>query len=148
MLSPMLYDFFGTKNDDFFNMFNAMEKALFSGHKNDLESLPRLNMTTDVVEQDDKYIMTTNLAGYNKDDINLALDNGYLTITATRKSDYDDDKYLIKERSYGEIRRSFYVGDNVTEDEINAKFENGVLTVDIPKKQLEEKDTKRLITID
>ena len=104
-------------------------------------------MKTDIKEHDGGYELTVDLPGVKKDDIKAELNDGYLTITAesdTSKDEKDEKgKYICRERYSGSYSRSFYVGDAVTEEDIKAKFENGTLTMDIPKKEaLPEKQNK------
>ena len=104
-------------------------------------------MKTDIKEHDGGYELTVDLPGVKKDDIKADLNDGYLTITAENNSSKDEKdekgKYICRERYSGSYSRSFYVGDSVTEEDIKAKFENGTLTMDIPKKEaLPEKQNK------
>ena len=104
-------------------------------------------MKTDIKEHDGGYELTVDLPGVKKDDIKAELNDGYLTITAENNSSKDGKdekgKYICRERYSGSYSRSFYVGDAVTEEDIKAKFENGTLTLDIPKKEaLPEKQNK------
>ncbi len=104
-------------------------------------------MKTDIKEHDGGYELTVDLPGVKKDDIKAELNDGYLTITAENNSSKDEKdekgKYICRERYSGSYSRSFYVGDAVTEEDIKAKFENGTLTLDIPKKEaLPEKQNK------
>lgn len=104
-------------------------------------------MKTDIKEHDGGYELTVDLPGVKKDDIKAELNDGYLTITAENNSSKDEKdekgKYICRERYSGSYSRSFYVGDSVTEEDIKAKFENGTLTLDIPKKEaLPEKQNK------
>ena len=83
--------------------------------------------------------------GYKKEDINLDLDNGYLTITASKESKVEDTKkYLRREISYSTCKRSFYVGDNLTEDDISASMKDGILEIKVMKKVDKPKETKRI----
>ena len=104
-------------------------------------------MKTDIKEHDTGYELTVDLPGVKKEDIKAELNDGYLTITAesdTSKDEKDEKgKYICRERYSGSYSRSFYVGDSITEEDIKAKFENGTLTLDIPKKEaLPEKQNK------
>ena len=104
-------------------------------------------MKTDIKEHDGGYELTVDLPGVKKDDIKAELNDGYLTITADNNSSKDENdekgKYICRERYSGSYSRSFYVGESVTEEDIKAKFENGTLTMDIPKKEaLPEKQNK------
>ena len=121
--------------DDFLddNFFNKKEKSL---------------MKTDIKEKKDKYIIEMDLPGFEKENIKLEINNGYLTITGKQenKIDEEEEKYVHKERFYGECTRSFYVGDNIKEEDIEAEFKNGTLKIDIPKKdeQKEIPETKQI----
>lgn len=93
---------------------------------------------TDIKEEDGKFVLEADLPGFDKDDINLDVDNDILTISAERHSDHEDkDKagnYVRCERSYGKYARSFDVS-SIDVDKISASYENGVLTLDMPKKE-------------
>ncbi|MBQ8892204.1 MAG: Hsp20/alpha crystallin family protein [Bacilli bacterium] len=106
-------------------------------------------MKTDIREKSDKYVLDIDLPGFEKENINLSLENGYLTISAKSENETeecDSEKYLHKERFYGECSRSFYVGDDVEEKDINAEFKNGILKIEVPKKELnnETKEKKQI----
>ncbi len=111
-------------------------------------------MKTDVKERPDAFELTINLPGVKKEDIQAKLKDGYLTITATHGSENeekdDDSCYLRRERYYGSASRSFYVGETITQDDIKAKYENGVLCVDIPKVEPKkpEVEEKKYIAIE
>lgn len=99
-------------------------------------------MKTDIREKKDKYIIDIDLPGYDKENINLSLNDGYLEVSAkvSKENKEDDEKFVRKERFFGECSRSFYVGDQITEEDIEAEFKNGILKVEIPKKE----ETKKL----
>ena len=106
-------------------------------------------MKTDIKEKGDNYIIEMDLPGYEKENINLELKDGYLTVSAKVEKDNSSDeneRYVHKERFYGECSRSFYVGDNIEEEDIDAEFKNGILKIDIPKKedQPDQKETKQI----
>lgn len=105
-------------------------------------------MKTDVKEKKDKYEIKVDMPGFEKENINLSLNNGYLEISAKMdKEDSDEEeKYVRRERFYGECSRSFYVGDEITEEDIKAEFKNGLLKIDIPKKdnQKDQKEIKQI----
>ncbi len=108
-------------------------------------------MKTDIKEHDDSYELLVDLPGFTKENLNLSIDNGYLTINAKTDSDKEEKeegKYVRRERYSGEFSRSFYVGDDVTEEDIKAAFKNGVLNVVIPKKEITKKDEKKYIDIE
>lgn len=109
-------------------------------------------MKTDVKEEKDHYEVAVDLPGFHKDQITATLDKGYLTISAHKdldKNEQDDDgKYLRKERYAGSMSRSFYVGDNITQDEIHAKYTDGILTITVPKKEHHKVDHGNHIAIE
>lgn len=95
-------------------------------------------MKTDIKEKKDKYLIDIDLPGYDKEGIKIAIQDGYLTVHAKVDKVEDENekgKYVRKERYTGECSRSFYVGENVKEEDIKAKFTNGTLTLEIPKKE-------------
>ena len=108
-------------------------------------------MKTDVKEKDNGYEVAIDLPGFKKDEVKAELKDGYLTISAAKGLDKDekdkDGKYICRERYSGDMSRSFYVGKNVTEEDIHAKFENGILMLDIPKKEA-KKEEKKYVTIE
>ncbi len=116
----------------------------------DFPSAPRTQaapiMKTDVREHDNGYELEVDLPGIKKEDVKVKLDDGYLTITASTSHDNDEkDKkgnYIRRERFSGSYSRSFYIGEAVTENDIKAKFDNGVLKLDIPKPQALPKQEK------
>ena len=121
----------------------------FWGRKNPLYGKNAKNiMKTDIREHDTGY----DLPGFKKDEINIELENGYLTISAAKGLDKDEQdkkgKYIRKERYAGAMQRSFYVGDAVTEEDVKAKFEDGILKLSIPKKDAKEVETKKTIAIE
>ena len=122
--------------DDFFEDFPVVESKC---------------MKTDIKEHDDNYELIVDLPGFNKDNINISIENGYLEISAKTTSDKEENekgKYLRRERFEGEYKRSFYVGDNITEDEIKASFKNGILKINVPKVKENPKENKKYIEID
>ena len=123
------------------DLFDDMFDPRFYGYQNsDL-------MRTDVKETDAGYEVTIDLPGVKKEDVKAELNDGYLTISATVNRDNDgkdsDGKYIRRERFSGSFNRSFYVGEDVTQEDIKARFEDGTLMLMIPKKettpQVEEK---------
>ena len=99
-------------------------------------------MKTDIREKKDKYLIDIDLPGYSKENINLSLEKGYLTIHAKveKNEDNKEEKFVRKERYYGECSRSFYVGEEIEEEDIEAEFKNGILKITIPKKE----ETKKI----
>ena len=104
-------------------------------------------MRTDIHERDDGYEIDIDLPGFKKDEITLNLENGYLTVGASKgldKEEKDEHRRVIRQERYtGAMQRSFFVGRNISEDEIKAKFEDGVLKLTVPKSEakLPEKKT-------
>ncbi len=107
-------------------------------------------MKTDIREKDNEYLIDVDLPGFEKDNIKLSLNNGYLNINATmdkKDDDSDNEKYVRKERFYGQCSRSFYVGDQINEEDINAEFKNGILTISVPKKEEDKSNEIKQIEI-
>ena len=105
------------------------------------------DLKCDIYEEGNNYVVEMDTPGYNKEEINIDVVKGYLTITAEHNSEFNDEgkNYIRKERRYGSTSRQFYVGD-VDESSIKASFNDGVLKVVVPKK--EEIETKRKIEIE
>ena len=125
----------------------------FWGRKNPLYGKHTKNMMkTDIREHDTGYELDVDLPGFKKDEINVDLENGYLTISAAKGLDKDEQdkkgKYIRKERYAGAMQRSFYVGDAVAQEDIKAKFEDGILKLSIPKKDAKAVETKKTIAIE
>ncbi|MDD6577678.1 MAG: Hsp20/alpha crystallin family protein, partial [Lachnospiraceae bacterium] len=126
--------------DDFFND-NWFRSPAFTNNNG--------MMRTDVKQKDGNYELEMELPGFKKDDVQLSLENGYLNIRAAHNDNKDekdkDGKIVRKERYTGAVERSFYVGDNITEDDVHAKFEDGMLLITLPdpeqKKPIENKKT-------
>lgn len=123
------------------NLFDDMfpfDDSFFTGKKNPLygKNASRL-MKTDIKESDTSYELDIDLPGFKKEEINAALKDGYLTISAAKGLDKDEKdqkgRYIRQERYSGAMSRSFYIGEDVKQEEIKAKFENGILSLSIPK---------------
>ena len=113
--------------------FHDVDKALYGKHAKNM-------MKTDVRETDDSYDVDIDLPGFKKDEVNAQLHDGYITISAAKGLDKDEKdkktgKYIRRERYAGSMMRSFYVGDEIKQEDIHAKFENGILQLSIPKKE-------------
>jgi HSP20 family protein len=104
------------------------------------------NMKCDIYEKDGDYHIEIDIPGFDKKDIKVECDNGYLTVTAKKDEEVEDKtkNYIRRERSYGKYQRSFYIGD-MDSNEIRAKFKHGMLKIIVPK--VETKETKRHIEI-
>ena len=124
----------------------------FWGRKNPLYGKNAKNIMKTDIRDDTGYELDVDLPGFKKDEINIELENGYLTISAAKGLDKDEQdkkgKYIRKERYAGAMQRSFYVGDAVTEEDVKAKFEDGILKLSIPKKDAKEVETKKTIAIE
>ena len=123
------------------------------GEKNALYGKNAKNlMKTDVKEQEGGYEVAIDLPGFKKDEIAVNLENGYLMVTASKNesSDEKDEKgrYIRRERYSGSCSRSFYVGDAITEEDIHAKYEDGILKLDFPKKETKQVEQKKYIAIE
>ena len=109
-------------------------------------------MSTDVKEQDGTYELDIELPGYKKEDVHAELNNGYLTISASKNENKDekDEKgnYIRRERYSGSCSRSFYVGEQVKQEEIRAKFEDGILKLIVPKEDKKKIEEKKYISIE
>lgn len=112
---------------------NKIEKKLYGHHAKNI-------MKTDVRENDDSYQLEMDLPGFTKDEVKVSLENGYLTISAAKGLDEDEEekktgKYIRRERYAGACERSFYVGEDITHEDIKGEFKHGILTLTIPKKE-------------
>ena len=147
----MLPSIFG--EDLFYEMMDFPFEDDFFGKRNPLYGKKAKNMMkTDVKEHETGYEVDIDLPGFKKDELNLDLTDGYLTISASKGLDKDEEdkkgKYIRKERYAGSMSRSFYVGDGITEDDIKAKYENGILKLSIPKKEAKAVEQKKHIAIE
>ena len=133
-------------NDFAFPEFPNVEKKLYGKHARNL-------MKTDVKDTDTGYEVDVDLAGFKKDEIQIELEKGFLTVTAAKGLDKDEkdkkDNYIRRERYAGSMSRSFYVGEHVTEDDIHPKYENGILSFTVPKEEAKAiEDKKHYISIE
>lgn len=148
--------------DDWFDGFDRLMSQMdrewnqpVYGKKNPLygKNADRL-MKTDVRELENGYEVDIDLPGFKKDELNLQLENGYLTIQASKgldkeQKDEKSGKVIRQERYAGSMSRTFYVGDEITEEDIKAKFEDGVLKLGIPKKEPQKAvEQKKTIAIE
>lgn len=128
-----------TMRDPFDSLFEPFFDNFFS-----LDNTA-LSMKTDITERENDYLFEIEMAGANKDNIEITLDEGYMKVTA--KSNTETEKkehgYLRKERTYGSRSRTFYVGD-IAEEDISAKYDNGVLQITVAKTQPKQSQTKRI----
>lgn len=123
-------------NDSFDNLFDDFFKV---SKKNILRS--------DIEENENEYLINIDIPGFSKENISLDFEDGYLNVTAVNQASKKEEgvKYLHRERFYGKVSRTFYIGKTIKEDEIKASFENGVLKVKLPKEEI--KETKKFIDI-
>ena len=138
--------------DDLFDSFPFYDNATKDVEKKLYGRKAAHMMKTDIKEKSDGYELVMDLPGFTKDEVQVTLENGYLTVEAEKGLDKDekneDGKYIRRERYSGSCSRSFYVGDGVTEEDIKARFEDGILKLDIPKKDAEKIEQKKYISIE
>ena len=136
--------------DDWFGFpafpeFHDIDRKLYGKHAHH-------EMKTDVHEHDDHYEIDIDLPGFQKDELTLNLENGYLTVGAAKGLDKEQKdkkgKVIRQERYAGAMRRTFYVGEALTEEDVHAKYENGVLSLTIPKKDQKELPERKSIAIE
>ena len=141
------------RRNDFFSDFLSDPFDLgFFGGRPQKQPIPAM-MKTDIKETDEAYELEIDLPGFKKENVHAELKDGYLTVNASTESSTEDKSedgtYLRKERFTGSCSRSFYVGDEISEDDIRAKFEDGILKITVPKKELPApEETKKLISIE
>ena len=127
-------------NDFAFPAFPDVDKALYGKHAKNL-------MKTDVKEKEDGFQVDIDLPGFKKDEIQIELHDGSLTVSAEKGLDKDeqdkDGKYIRRERYAGGMSRSFYVGEHITEADIHPKYENGILSFFVPKAKEEAVEEKK-----
>ena len=132
--------------DDWMNFsFPDIDKALYGKCANNV-------MKTDVKETESGYEVDIDLPGFKKDEVSASLENGYLTISAAKGLDKDEQdkkgKYIRKERYAGSMSRSFYVGEGVDQNDIHAKFEDGILRLSVPKENKKAVEQNKYIAIE
>ena len=133
-------DFWGFPTRELANI----DKQLYGKHAQNL-------MKTDVHENEEDYEMDMDLPGFKKDQIKINLEDGYLTISAAKEHDSEQKKHgkvIRQERYSGAMQRSFYVGDGVKTEDVKAKFEDGVLKLNIPKRELKQLPSNTTIAIE
>ncbi|WP_298042384.1 Hsp20/alpha crystallin family protein [uncultured Clostridium sp.] len=125
-INDMFNDFF---NDDMLSEFNS------SG-----------SFKTDIKENPEGYVIHAELPGVNKEDINIDYNNNYLTISAIKNNEFEEkkDNYIRRERSYGSVSRGFYI-NNIDKNSVNGKFDNGVLSVELHKKDLISNNENKIL---
>ena len=118
--------------NDYFDLFNKDQ------------NLEKEFMKTDIYESNNKYIIESDIPGINKEDIKINYENGYLTIKIIKKLSSDINTYIRRERFYGELKRTFYIGLK-KETDIKATFKNGILEISFPKEDIPKKESKNII---
>lgn len=152
MLMPSIFD--ESLFDDFMDDFpvyndrdmKKLQRKLYGHRAGNM-------MKTDVKESDAAYELEMDLPGFKKEDVKVSLDDGYLTISAEKGLDQNEEekksgKYIRRERYVGACERSFYVGEDVTRDDIKGEFKHGILKLTIPKKQPSVVEEKKYIPIE
>lgn len=148
MLLPTIFGenlFDDFMDDNFERNFFGSRNPLYGKHSKNL-------MKTDVKETDNGYELDIDLPGFKKDEITAHLEDGYLTVSAAKGVDKDEKdkegRYIRRERYSGSMTRSFYVGNAVIEQDIKAKYEDGILSLSIPKKDPKAVEAKKYIAIE
>ena len=143
-----MYDLFDTFFNPWYDDSEYNKKAPKQQASQNTQNL----MKTDIKENDKGYELDVDLPGYKKEDVKAELKDGYLTISAsndnTKEEKDEDGKYIRKERYTGSVSRSFYVGKYVTEEDIHAKFENGILKLSVPKVDAPKVEENKYISIE
>lgn len=141
----MMPSIFGENLFDDWRDFFGERNPLYGKHEKNL-------MKTDVKETNDGYEVAVDLPGFKKEEINAQLSDGYLVISASKGLNKDEKdkegRYIRRERYSGSMSRSFYVGEGVKEEDIRAKFENGILKLMIPKAAVKEVEQNNYISIE
>ncbi len=145
----LLDDFFGWDDFPFFDdkYSRNVEKKLYGRRVKNL-------MKTDIKETDTAYELTIDLPGFRREEVHASLENGYLTISAAKGLDEEEKekktgRYIRRERYAGACQRSFYVGEEVTEEDIRGEFKHGILRLTIPKKEVKPAvEEKKYIAIE
>ena len=135
MMMPSIFgeNLFDDWMDSFEEEFFGRKNPLYGKHAKNI-------MKTDVRETDGTYEVDIDLPGFKKEDISVSFENGYLTVSTNKTLDRDDKdkdgKYIRQERYAGSMSRSFFIGKNIPKEDIKAKYEDGVLRLSVPKKDI------------
>ena len=148
MLMPSIF------GESLFDDMFPFDDSFFTSKKNPLygKNASRV-MKTDIKENEGSYELDIDLPGFKKEEIQIELNNGYMTISAAKGLDEDEKdkksgKYIRRERYTGSCQRSFYVGEGVKQEDLKATFNNGILTVAVPKEVQKPVEEKQYITIE
>ena len=137
-----LMDLFDDFDRSFARSFGRPERVLYGKNADRL-------MRTDVCETEEAFEVHVDLPGFSKEDLALELHDGFLTISAQKRLEKESQGKMIRQERYaGTMQRSFYVGDSLTEEDIHAKYENGVLSLTLPKKEAPKAPEKKQILIE
>ena len=132
---------FGKRDYDLFDMFDDFGRGFFAPAENSR------HIRTDIRDDSDKFVLEAELPGFKKEDINIDLTDEMLTLSAEHKTETDEKdkegRYIRRERSYGSYKRSFDLS-GIDASAVTAEYKNGILTLDLPKKQNEAPKTRRL----
>ncbi len=140
-------NYLNRRNNNNLDLFE--EEPFFTSFFNNFQNESNKLLSTDIKETDKEYVILIDVPGFEKKDIKISLDEGYLTVSATNHKDNknENEKYLRCERFYGTCSRSYYIGD-IKQEEIKANVENGVLKIFIPKNNFRKKEERSFIQID
>lgn len=135
-------------------MFSLLRRNrdFFDDFFNDLPSRSANStlMNTDIIEKEDKYLLTIEMPGFSKDDVKVTVDKGYLVIEAERQYDNEkqdeNDKLIRRERFYGTVKRNYYIG-NIELKDIKGSFKDGILSLEVPKES-KEISTKEYLVLE
>ena len=145
MIGENMMDMLDSFDRNWMRGFHDVDRALYGRHADRV-------MKTDIQENDDGYVISVDLPGFRKDELKVELQNGYLTIAAEKALNKDEQnsqgKLIRQERYSGSMQRSFYVGDALTEEDITARLEHGVLSLSIPKREEKKVPEKKVIMIE
>ncbi len=123
-----------TRNNNSYDLFDAFDdffKPMFYDEAKELR--------TNIKETETNYELDLEMPGYSKDQIKISLENGYLTVSGTKQQKEENEKRYLRREISENCQRSYYVGSNVTQDQIKAKYVNGILSLIVPKEQPKQK---------
>ena len=132
------------RNFDLFDDF--FDDPFFHNNKEERHAHPMPVMKTDIRENEKSYIIDVDLPGFDKENIKIDVEDGYLNINAKMESSENEEekgKFIRRERYVGECSRSFFVGEDIESDDIKASFKNGILTLEVPKVEEEAKKPEK-----
>ncbi len=132
-----------TRNNDSYDLFDVFDdffKPMFFDETKELK--------TDIKENENNYELDLALPGYGKDEIKVSLENGYLTVSATKQKKEENEKHYLRREISESTSRSYYVGNEVTQEQIKAKYLNGILSLTVPKSQPKQVNGGNYIAIE